>query len=48
MKRNDPLYRQYLQPITGIEALVLPSTSPANAAWSLPRLTDAWQKHLTI
>ena len=42
------LYRQYLQPITGIEALVLPSTSPANAAWSLPRLTDAWQKHLTI
>ena len=42
------LYRLYLQPITGIEALVLPSTSPANAAWSLPRLTDAWQKHLTI
>lgn len=42
------LYRQHLQPITGMEALVLPSTSPANAAWNLPRLLAAWQEHLTI
>lgn len=41
------LYRQHLQPITGMEAVVLPSTSPANAAWSLPRLVSAWQEHLT-
>ncbi len=37
------LYQRFLQPITGIEAIVLPSTSPANAAWSLPRLIDAWR-----
>lgn len=36
------LYRQYLLPITGIEAAVGPSTSPANAAWSLKMLTEAW------
>lgn len=36
------LYRRYLEPLTGMEALVLPSTSPANAAWSLERLIQAW------
>lgn len=36
------LYRQHLLPLTGIEALTAPSTSPANAAWSLTRLTAAW------
>lgn len=41
------LYRQHLQPVTGLEAIVLPSTSPANAAWSLPRLIAQWQPHLT-
>lgn len=40
------LYRQHLQPITGLEAAVLPSTSPANAAWSLARLTEVWSGHL--
>lgn len=40
------LYAKYLRPLTGIEALVLPSTSPANAAWSLPRLVDAWGRAL--
>ncbi len=42
------LYRQHLQMGTGIEAVVLPSTSPANAAWSLQRLADAWQDALKI
>ncbi len=36
------LYRKYLEPRTGRTATVLPSTSPANAAWSLERLTTAW------
>lgn len=36
------LYRKHLQPITGIAALTAPSTSPANAAWSLEKLTAAW------
>lgn len=36
------LYRKYQLPHTGIEAVVLPSTSPANVAWSLDRLCEAW------
>ncbi len=40
------LYQRYLQPITGIEAVILPSTSPANAAWSLDRLAAAWRDYL--
>ena len=35
-------YRRYTRPVTGLDAVTLPSTSPANAAWSLDRLTDAW------
>lgn len=37
-------YRKYQEKQTGIKALGLPSTSPANAAWSLERLTDSWQQ----
>ena len=36
------LYETYLQQRTGRAAIGLPSTSPANAAWSLPRLLEAW------
>ena len=36
------LYARYAQPHTGLAAVALPSTSPANAAWSLPRLEAAW------
>ena len=36
------LYKKYQQPLTGREILVLPSTSPANAAWSLERLYEKW------
>ena len=36
------LYRRWLEPVTGLPAVTLPSTSPANAAWSLPRLTERW------
>ena len=35
-------YKKYTQIKTGMEATPLPSTSPANAAWTLERLTDAW------
>ena len=37
------LYQKYLYPITGIAAGKLPSTRPANAAWTLPKLLDAWR-----
>lgn len=43
---SGKLYRQHLQPITGTESIVLPSTSPANAAWNLSRLTNAWAPHI--
>lgn len=36
------IYKRYQQPQTGIAAVPLPSTSPANAAWSLDRLIKAW------
>ncbi|MCM1544640.1 MAG: DNA-deoxyinosine glycosylase [Ruminococcus sp.] len=35
-------YQKYIFPKTGIEAFKLPSTSPANASWSLERLINAW------
>ena len=37
------LYRKYLYHCTGISATCLPSTSPANAAWSQERLIEAWR-----
>ena len=36
------LYRRHLEPLLGRPAILLPSTSPANAAWPLERLTEAW------
>ena len=36
------LYKKYCQDATGREAVKLPSTSPANAAWSLERLKHEW------
>ncbi|RHO37118.1 DNA-deoxyinosine glycosylase [Clostridium sp. OF03-18AA] len=35
-------YRKYQEAVTGIPAVSLPSTSPANAAWSLEKLKGAW------
>ena len=41
------LYKRYLQKVTGIPAAVLPSTSPANAAWHLDRLVERWSTAVT-
>lgn len=38
------LYDRYIRPVTGRPCVCLPSTSPANAAWSLERLTAAWRE----
>lgn len=35
-------YHKFLLPRTGREAIPLPSTSPANASYSLDRLTERW------
>lgn len=37
------LYDRLLKSSTGLDAVCLPSTSPANAAWSLDRLIGAWK-----
>ena len=42
------LYRKYQLPLTGKEATVLPSTSPANAAWSLQKLCESWRNTIDI
>lgn len=36
-------YRRYIEPVTHRAASTLPSTSPANAAWTLERLIEAWR-----
>ncbi len=40
------LYLRHQKGIIGTEPVILPSTSPANAAWSLTRLCEAWKPHL--
>ena len=42
-KKADQLYRKYLLPTLKKDGICLPSTSPANAAWNLDKLTNAWQ-----
>ena len=42
MKMNA-MYMKYIYPATGIDAVKLPSTSPANAAYSLERLAQEWK-----
>ena len=46
-RKSHEMYRRYLEPVYGRTAICLPSTSPANAAWSLERLTEAWRDALT-
>lgn len=42
-QKAHQLYSRHLLPRTGREAVCLPSTSPANASWSLERLVSAWR-----
>lgn len=42
------LYGRLIEPFTGIPAIALPSTSPANARMSLAELTDAYRILLTL
>lgn len=41
--RAFDLYMRWQYPVTGIRPVKLPSSSPANAAWSLDRLTGVWR-----
>ena len=38
------LYDKYIYPVNGIKEQKLPSTSPANAGYSLERLKEAWME----
>ena len=39
-------YKKYQEPRTGRAAVRLPSTSPANAAWTMDKLAAAWGNYL--
>ena len=42
-KKAYSLYNKYMKQIVMKEAICLPSTSPANAAWNIDRLVEAWK-----
>ncbi len=39
----EQYYNRYIRPTIGLEAICLPSTSPANASWSVERLIETWK-----
>lgn len=45
-KTASRLYRKYIEPTTAISSIELPSTSPANASYSLERLIATWNEKL--
>ena len=47
-KTAEKLYLRYILPKTGRPCVCVPSTSPANAAWSPERLTKAWRELLGV
>lgn len=42
-KKAEQYYLKYFFPVLKRDAVCLPSTSPANAAWNLDKLADAWK-----
>ena len=46
-KTAKKYYDLYIKDSVGREAICLPSTSPANASYSLQRLSEAWSEALT-
>ncbi len=46
-KTAAKLYHKYLYPVTKIKAVELPSTSPANATFSLERLIREWKERIS-
>ena len=42
-KTAEKYYNKYIQKAVGRDAAALPSTSPANAAWSVEKLVEAWK-----
>ena len=42
-RKSQEIYEKYCRSMTGRDSICLPSTSPANAAWNLQRLQEAWK-----
>ncbi|MEG1891931.1 MAG: DNA-deoxyinosine glycosylase [Clostridia bacterium] len=42
-QKAGALYHRYCEAACGVSGIILPSTSPANAAWTLERLQERWQ-----
>lgn len=47
-KKADELYQKFQEPVTGMKAICLPSTSPANVAWHLDKLCDKWRSEIQV
>lgn len=47
-KKAETLYRKYMESLTGRKIISLPSTSPANAAYSMERLMESWKQILRV
>lgn len=45
-KKAEQLYKKYMEKEIDRKAECLPSTSPANAAWSFERLEEEWKRIL--
>lgn len=45
-KKAQELYNKYLLPVTGRDAVCLPSTSPANATWTFQKLCQEWKEKI--
>lgn len=45
-KTAEKYYNRYIRDTIGRQAVCLPSTSPANAAWSVERLTAEWKQRI--
>ena len=46
-RKSWEMYHQFIEPVSGRAAICLPSTSPANAAWTLDKLCAAWSAQLS-
>lgn len=47
-KKAESLYKKYIEKEIGIQAVCLPSTSPANASWSEDRLYAFWEREINL